>query len=91
MQRFFKAKCAKNWYRDISGFVLHTLKGFCMAKSAKNLGVNIALSECEFFGVGPLKEHSRAHRNQHFCMYLILPPFAEVICKNAILSKYAAG
>jgi len=37
----------------------------------------------------PLKEHSGAYGNQRFRMYL--PPFAEVFCKNSILSKYAAG
>jgi len=32
---FFQSKCAKEWYRDISGCVLHTFKWFSMAKSAK--------------------------------------------------------
>ena len=31
--------------------VLHTLIGFCMAKSAKNLDVNIVLSKCELIAV----------------------------------------
>jgi len=51
VHRFIKAKRAKNWYRDVSGGVLRTLKEFCVAKSAKNLGVNIAISKCEFIGV----------------------------------------
>jgi len=57
-----------------------------MAKSAKNLDVNIVLSKCEFIGVAAFE---RIYGNQCFRMYL--PPFAEVICKIGILSKYAAG
>ena len=47
-----KIKCFIKWYRDVSRCVLRTLKGFCMAKSAQNLDVNIVLSKCEFIGVG---------------------------------------
>jgi len=46
MQHTFKVKCAKNWYREISGCVLWSLKDFCMPKSAQNLYVNIVLSNC---------------------------------------------
>ena len=35
--------------------VLHTLKGFCMAKSAHNLDVNIVISKCWFIGVAPFE------------------------------------
>ena len=47
----FKAKCAKNLYNDISSGMLLTLKVFCMAKSAVDLDVNIALSNYGFNGV----------------------------------------
>ena len=47
----FKAKCAKNWYRDVSGCVFRTLNGFCLAKSAQNLDMKRLLSKCEFIGV----------------------------------------
>ena len=41
----------ENLYRDASSGILITLKEFCMAKSAVNLGVNIALSKYRFNGV----------------------------------------
>ena len=41
----------KNLYRDVSSGMLLTLKGFCMAKSAVDLDVNIALSKYGFNGV----------------------------------------
>jgi len=44
----FKVKCAKNLYS--SGMLL-TLKVFCMAKSAVDLDVHIALSNYGFNGV----------------------------------------
>ena len=47
----FKVKCAKNLYRDVSSGMLLTLKVFCMAKSAVDLDVNIALSNYGFNGV----------------------------------------
>ena len=47
----FKGKCFINWYWDVSGCMLHTLKGFYMAKSAQNLNMNRVLSKCEFVGV----------------------------------------
>jgi len=47
----FKGKCLINWYQAVSGCVLCTLKGFCMAKSAQNLDMNRVLSKCEFIGV----------------------------------------
>jgi len=47
----FKVKCAKNLYQDVSSGTLLTLKVFCMAKSAVDLDVNIALSNCGFNGV----------------------------------------
>ena len=40
-------------YRDVSSCVLQTLKGFCMAKSAVDLDVNIVLSKYGFNGVAP--------------------------------------
>ena len=43
--RSFKVKGSINWYQDVYGCVLHTLKGFCMAKSAQNLVVNIGLTK----------------------------------------------
>ena len=51
VHRSFKGKCLINWYRDVSGCVLHFLKGFCMAKSVQNLDMNRVLSKCEFIGV----------------------------------------
>ena len=47
----FKVKCAENLYWDVSSGMLLTLKGFCMAKSAVDLDVNIALSKYGFNGV----------------------------------------
>ena len=47
----FKVKCAKNLYQDVSSGMLLTLKVFCMAKSAVDLDVNIALSNYGFNGV----------------------------------------
>ena len=47
----FKVKCANNLYRDVSSSMLLTLKVFCMAKSAVDLDVNIALSKYGFSGV----------------------------------------
>ena len=46
VQQTFEVKCAKNWYRDVSGRVLRSLKDFCMPKSAQNLDVKIVLSKC---------------------------------------------
>jgi len=51
IHKSFKVKCAKNLYRDVSSGVLLTLKGFCMAKLAVDLDVNIALSKYGFNGV----------------------------------------
>ena len=51
IHKSFKVKCAKNWRRDVSGCVLSTLKGFCMAKSVQYLDMNRVLSKCEFIGV----------------------------------------
>ena len=47
----FKVKCAKNLNWDVSSGMLLTLKVFCMAKSAVDLEVNIALSNYGFNGV----------------------------------------
>ena len=47
----FKVKCAKNLYQDVSSGMFLTLKVFCIAKSAVDLDVNIALSNYGFNGV----------------------------------------
>ena len=47
----FKVKCAKSLYRDVSSGMLLTLKVFCMAKSAVDVDVSIALSNYGFNGV----------------------------------------
>ena len=47
----FKVICAKNLYRDVSSGMLLTLKVFCMAKSAVDSDVNIALYNYGFNGV----------------------------------------
>ena len=47
----FKVKWVKNLYRGVSSAMLLTLKGFCMAKSAVDLDVNIALSNYGINGV----------------------------------------
>jgi len=47
----FKVKFAKNLYQDVSSGILLTLKVFCMAKSAVDLDVNIALSNYGFNSV----------------------------------------
>ena len=51
----FKVKCSKNRYQDVSSCVLRTLKGFCMAKSAVDLDVNIVLSKYGFNDVAPFE------------------------------------
>ena len=54
-----------------------------MAKSAKIFDVNIALSKCEFIGVGDFERIYTVGHTE-------ISVFA-CICKNAILSKKAAG
>ena len=73
----FKGKCAKNWYRYVFSCVLRSLKGFCMAKSAVDLDVNIALSKNRFNGVA----------------YFEIVRFSlrkTIFLANFYLSKYAA-
>ena len=47
----FKVKCVKNLCLEVSSGMLLTLKVFCMAKSAVDLDVNIALTNYGFNGV----------------------------------------
>ena len=61
-----------------------------MAKSTQNLDVNIVLSKCEFIGVAAFESIKLGIWKLAFSQVLA-SPFAEVISKNAILSKYAAG
>ena len=69
----FKVKCAKNWYRNISSCVLRTLKGFCMAKSAVDLDVNIVLSKYGFNGVAPFEIVSFGIWKQDFLRVFAFP------------------
>ena len=62
----FKVKCAKNLYRDVSSGMLLTLKVFCMAKSAVDLDLNIALSKYGFSGVASFEIVRFGLRKQYF-------------------------
>jgi len=62
----FKVKCAKNLYRDVSSGMLLTLKGFCMAKLAVDLDVNIALSKYGFNGVASFEIVRFGLRKRYF-------------------------
>ena len=48
---FFQSKMCQKFVQGVSSGMLLTLKGFCMAKSAVDLDVNIALSKYGFNGV----------------------------------------
>ena len=63
----FKVKCAKNLYRGVvsSGMLLN-LKGFCRAKSAVDLDVNIDLSKYGFNGVASFEIVRFGLRKQYF-------------------------
>ena len=73
----FKLKCAKNLYLDVSSGMFLTLKGFCMAKSAVDLDVNIALSKYGFNGVA-------------FFEIVRFSLRKTIFVANIYLSKYAA-
>ena len=70
IHKSFKVKCAKKFYRDVSSGVLLTLKGFCMAKSAVDLYVNIALSKYGFNGVASFEIVMFGLRKQELSLYL---------------------
>ena len=66
IHKSFKVKCAKNLYRDVWSGVLLTLKGFCTAKLAVDLDVNIALSKYGFNGVASFEIVRFGLRKQYF-------------------------
>ena len=64
---------------------------FGMVKSTQNLKMKRVFSKSEFIGVAAFANIMLGKWKVAFSHVLYLPQFAEVMCKNAILSKDAAG